>query len=80
MDTSIEMLPEWGNNAANDPRLELHYTDAHAFLKENDDTYDVIIMDIADPIEAGPGYVLYTQVRGAMFDDGDGSLLWLPGA
>lgn len=45
-----------------DPRLELHYTDAHAYLKQDERKYDVIIMDIADPIEAGPGYVLYTQV------------------
>lgn len=64
VDTSKEMLPEWGAGVTDDPRLELHYTDAHAFLKEDERTYDVIIMDIADPIEAGPGYVLYTQVRG----------------
>lgn len=58
------MLSEWGAGVTEDPRLELHYTDAHAFLKENEGLFDVIIMDIADPIEAGPGYVLYTQVRG----------------
>ncbi|KAI9916702.1 hypothetical protein PsorP6_016711 [Peronosclerospora sorghi] len=43
------------------PRLEVHYTDAHAFLKQYEGTFDVVIMDIADPIEAGPGYVLYTE-------------------
>lgn len=30
-------------------------------MERSEDKYDVIIMDIADPIEAGPGYVLYTQ-------------------
>ncbi|GLD98147.1 hypothetical protein PINS_up006844 [Pythium insidiosum] len=54
-------LPEWSDGCFEDPRLEVHYTDAHAFLKEYDGTFDVIIMDIADPIEAGPGYVLYTE-------------------
>ncbi|CAM9563460.1 unnamed protein product [Choristocarpus tenellus] len=55
------MLPEWGAGVTDDPRLELHYTDAHAFLLDYEGTFDVIVMDIADPIEAGPGYVLYTQ-------------------
>jgi thermospermine synthase len=54
-------LPEWSDGCFEDPRLEVHYTDAHAFLKQYDGTFDVIIMDIADPIEAGPGYVLYTE-------------------
>lgn len=54
-------LPEWSEGCFEDPRLEVHYTDAHAFLKEYDGKFDVIIMDIADPIEAGPGYVLYTE-------------------
>lgn len=56
-----EQLPEWNKGVFDDPRLEVHYTDAHAFLKKYDGTFDVIIMDIADPIEAGPGYVLYTK-------------------
>ncbi|TMW67038.1 hypothetical protein Poli38472_012154 [Pythium oligandrum] len=54
-------LPEWSDGCFEDPRLEVHYTDAHAFLKQYEGTFDVIIMDIADPIEAGPGYVLYTE-------------------
>ncbi|CEG41569.1 spermidine synthase [Plasmopara halstedii] len=54
-------MPEWADGAFEDPRLEVHYTDAHAFLKQYNGTFDVIIMDIADPIEAGPGYVLYTE-------------------
>lgn len=65
MKTSKELLPEWGQGVTDDPRLKLIYADAHAFLKNTEETYDVIIMDIADPIEAGPGYVLYTQVSHA---------------
>lgn len=61
VDTSRDVLPEWGAGVLDDPRLDLHYEDAHAFLRESEDMYDVIVMDIADPIEAGPGYILYTE-------------------
>lgn len=55
-------LPEWGGEAvANNPRLELIIGDAYAYLISCDDKFDVIIMDISDPIEAGPGVMLYTQ-------------------
>ena len=60
-DICREQLPEWNDGAFEDPRMETHYEDAHAFLKTYDGKFDVIIMDIADPIEAGPGYVLYTE-------------------
>lgn len=58
-----EYLPEWGGDkVANDPRLELIVGDAYAYLtQECKETFDVIIMDISDPIEAGPGIMLYTQ-------------------
>lgn len=61
VDICKEKLPEWGAGCTEDPRLEVVCTDAYKWLKEHDETFDVIIMDIADPIEAGPGYVLYTK-------------------
>ena len=62
VDVSLEMLPEWGKGAMEDPRLEVLYEDALAYLDNHpEEVYDVIIMDIADPIEAGPGYILYTE-------------------
>jgi len=55
-------LPEWNDGAYEDPRLFVDYQDARKWLEDNEkETFDVIIMDICDPIEAGPGYVLYTQ-------------------
>lgn len=55
-------LPEWGGEAvANHPKLELIIGDAHKYLMETTEKFDVIIMDISDPIEAGPGIALYTQ-------------------
>lgn len=55
-------LPEWGGDAvANNPRLKLIFGDAHKYLMETTETFDVIIMDISDPVEAGPGIALYTK-------------------
>ena len=51
-------MPEWSDGAFGYPHLEVDYTDAQAFVKQYDGTFNVIIMDVADPIEAGPGYVL----------------------
>jgi thermospermine synthase len=55
-------LPEWGGEeVANNPRLELVIGDAYEYLNNCNDKFDAIIMDISDPIEAGPGVMLYTQ-------------------
>lgn len=60
-DMCREHLPEWGNGAYDDERFYVTYEDARVWLEESDETFDVMIMDICDPIEAGPGYRLYTQ-------------------
>lgn len=56
-------LPTWGGHGSvkADPRFELVIGDALAYLENTDDQFDVIIMDISDPIEAGPGIALYTK-------------------
>lgn len=55
-------LPEWGGDqVANNPRLKLIFGDAYKYLMETTETFDVIIMDISDPVEAGPGIALYTK-------------------
>jgi len=61
VDACKEHLPEWAAGAFSDPRLEIHYQDAKAYLENYPGKFDVIIMDIADPIEAGPGIALYYQ-------------------
>lgn len=44
-----------------DPRLDLRIDDARAVLEKSPDVkYDVIIMDLDDPLEGGPCYQLYT--------------------
>lgn len=54
-------LPEWNEGVFEDPRLHVDYVDAKKWLEDTNEKFDVIIMDICDPIEAGPGYLLYTQ-------------------
>lgn len=62
IDVCVKHLPEWGGDKVkNDPRLELIIGDAYAHLSNCQDTFDIIILDISDPIEAGPGIMLYTQ-------------------
>jgi len=54
-------LPSWHQNAFDDPRAELHFVDARKYLDESSDEFDVIIIDLADPLEQGPARLLYTQ-------------------
>lgn len=44
-----------------DPRLELMHDDARAALERHDGTFDVIIGDLADPVEGGPCYQVPLQ-------------------
>jgi spermidine synthase len=56
-----ELLPEWHQGAFEDPRTELRYLDARKYLEETDETFDVIVIDISEPIEEGPAYLLFTK-------------------
>lgn len=57
------------HEAFNDPRLELVIDDAKAWLERSDMKFDVIIMDLDDPLEGGPCYQLYTTEFYAMLRD-----------
>jgi len=54
-------LPKWHRGAFDDPRTELRFCDARKYLEETDTIYDVIIIDISEPVEEGPAYLLYTR-------------------
>ena len=61
-DICRQELPEWNGGAYEDPRFSVFYEDAKAWLEERPrEKFDVIVLDICDPIEAGPAYKLYTQ-------------------
>lgn len=53
---------EHNKAAFESPRLELINDDAQAQLEQYPGKFDVIIGDLADPLEDGPCYQLYTQV------------------
>ena len=47
--------------AFEDKRVRVEFMDARAFLESSDQTFDIIIIDISEPIEEGPAYLLFTQ-------------------
>ncbi len=56
-----EHLPEWHQGAFDDSRTELRYLDARRYLEETSEIFDVVIIDISEPIEEGPAYLLFTR-------------------
>jgi len=53
-------LPTHHKGSFDDARAELVFTDAKAYVEANG-PWDVIILDLADPLECGPAFALYTQ-------------------
>ncbi|MBI4338425.1 MAG: fused MFS/spermidine synthase [Chloroflexi bacterium] len=56
-----QFLPGHHQGAFQDPRLTLVHQDAAQYLQDHTGRYDCIIIDVPDPLEAGPAYLLYTQ-------------------
>ncbi len=54
-------LPEMSGGAFEDARVRVEFMDARAFLESSDQTFDILIIDISEPIEEGPAYLLFTQ-------------------
>ena len=54
-------LPNHHRGSFDDPRVELHHADALKFLEDTQDRFDVVIIDLPDPLEVGPAYMLFTQ-------------------
>ena len=61
VDICRRFLPNHHKGAFDDPRLELHFADARKYLEDTPRAYDVILIDLPDPQEAGPAGALYTQ-------------------
>lgn len=55
-----QYLPKHHSGAFTDNRVQLLHEDALLYLQERKDPFDVIIIDIPDPLEGGPAYLLYT--------------------
>ncbi len=56
-----ELLPEMHQGAFDDSRVELVIDDALNYLDNTEESWDVVISDLTDPIESGPAFQLFTQ-------------------
>ena len=70
-----EFLPNHSPGSFEDKRTELYHVDARDYLAKCGEKFDIIIIDLPDPIEKGPAYLLYTQefyhlVRNKLTDNG----------
>lgn len=61
IDICRRFLPEFHQGSFDDSRAELHFADARKHLRETTDKFDAIIIDLVEPLEAGPACLLYTS-------------------
>ena len=61
VDVCRRFFPSMHQGAFDDERTELLHSDARGYLADTEDKFDVIIIDLTDPIEEGPSYLLYTR-------------------
>jgi spermidine synthase len=54
-------LPEMHQEAFADPRTELRHEDARRYLETTPERFDVAIVDLTEPLEAGPACLLFTR-------------------
>ena len=75
VDLSKKYLPEWADGAFDDPRARVIVGDALKFMREDHDTYGVIISDLTEPLEDSPSNMLFNEdvfklIKGRLADDG----------
>lgn len=68
-------LKEWSNGAFDDPKVKLVINDGRSYIEKVENYFDVIIIDLPEPTEGGPAYLLYTKefyesVRKALTEKG----------
>ena len=61
VDMCRDYLPRHHQGSFDDPRVTLLHRDARAYLAEPGEKFDVMVMDLVDPMEGGPAYLLYTR-------------------
>lgn len=76
VDMVKEHMPEWHQGAFGDARTTLLHEDARGYLEANQGAaFDVILSDLPNPHEDGPGQMLFTReyfelCAGALSEDG----------
>jgi spermidine synthase len=61
VDVCRQNLPFLSDGAFDDSRAELLHLDAMKYLEETEVKFDVVIIDLTEPLEEGPAYLLYTK-------------------
>jgi spermidine synthase len=61
VDICRRYLPFFNQGSFDDGRAEVHFTDARKYLQDTPEKFDVIILDLVEPLEAGPACMLYTK-------------------
>jgi len=56
-----EHLASWSQGAFEDPRVDLKFMDGRKYLETSEETFDVILIDLSDPLENAPSTLLYTK-------------------
>ena len=56
-----QYLPDHHLGSFDDPRLTLRHEDARGYLQSDGAGFDVMLLDLVDPLEGGPAYLLYTD-------------------
>jgi spermidine synthase len=62
-------LPEMHQGAFDDPRTELRHEDARAYLERTEDQFDLIVIDLVEPLDEGPACRLFTREFYALVRD-----------
>ncbi len=77
VDLCREHLPSHHRGSFEDARVRLLHADALSYLEETDERFDIAVIDVPDPMEAGPAYLLFTREFYTLLRDrlNDGGLM-----
>lgn len=54
-------LPQWNAGSFDDPRVEIIVDNGRKYVENTTEQFDVIIVDLSDPLEYSPAVYLFTQ-------------------
>ncbi|MEJ5299498.1 MAG: polyamine aminopropyltransferase [Thermodesulforhabdaceae bacterium] len=54
-------LPTWHQGSFEDPRVEIVVSDGRAYVEQCTESFDVVIIDLSDPLEDSPAVFLFTR-------------------
>jgi spermidine synthase len=61
VDVCRRLLPSLHQNSFDDDRVEMRYQDAREYLINTAELFDVLILDLTDPMDQGLAHLLYTE-------------------